>query len=548
MNDYTLFTRMEMAKNQNLYKIVVVVLLVFAAWMQFYGMDTIVLGSDELYRARTLLGPDWSLHHFVWPEDAQRTYFSNWPMHTPVLFGLLTRAAVIMFGENHFALRFWPSLFAILSTAAIFFLFRSVYNRGWAWLTIVLSGMIADKMLVNAKALKHYTADIFFCSLILLFAYRIWQYNQKRDWVLFTLVSGTGIWLAFGTLFTAASAFAVLFFVLIWRQKTGTQLAGAWRNFFVSAGVFGLSLAGLYFASIQQAVSNDSFLTHISRSGTQLFDWSRWHEISYVGYYLARLAYQAVKLPVYFFNDSWIWGMAVNVLIAWAIYIHIKQKKWPLLGFYFLPMLLPLAASFVGNFPFTANRLLLYMLPAYVVLSVYGIRDVFGRLRPDRKMIKLAVAMLLFIPIGLTGYDNMMQVCHLKYAGGRHVDELAHTLVDSAQDGDTVYLHWGAILPFWVYATDHPAGYPKQIDLDGKGNLYVIYGHELADDMAAYERHFGELAHIEGRLWVAFGHLYPTEEMKRLKTILQTERRLLQTMDFKGCQLLLYSQVNTEVN
>ncbi|MDZ7384791.1 MAG: glycosyltransferase family 39 protein, partial [candidate division KSB1 bacterium] len=137
-----------------------VVIVGVAAVLQAYGIDKIVLGSDELHPARALISDDWSIVRYPWPEEATLEFYRNWPMHFPPLFALLTRAAVVVLGAGHVALRLFPLLFGIAATFVSYFLYREFYGRRWALIAPVLVGIASDQVLTWAKAIKHYTADV----------------------------------------------------------------------------------------------------------------------------------------------------------------------------------------------------------------------------------------------------------------------------------------------------------------------------------------------------------------------------------------------------
>ncbi|NLP11044.1 glycosyltransferase family 39 protein [bacterium] len=523
------------------YHLLICFLLLLCAFFQFYGIDRLVLGSDELYRARSLMGDDWSLTKLPWPTEAARELFEAWPIHTPPLFAILTRAAVVVFGENDFAMRFWPFLFAILGTAAIYCLYKKYYGRAFAVVALLLAGLFSDEMLINAKSLKHYTADILVGSLILIFTRRILRESRYRDWFMLILLAAVGVWLAFGTVFIAASAWAVLALNQLLPRWFGGRTQRFWPQLLIGGLCVLFSLILLYLVNMRYAFGNSIFLEHIANAGQQFFDWSKVLDIKYGAYFIARLAYQTYKLASFFFIDQDRVGLLLNFFIVVWFVVQIKSKNFIDLFLFMIPVLLSIACSFAGLYPYTANRLLLYLLPIWTVVITFGMQFSFEWLRNRRALLGVLFAVLLAVVI-LPGIGtNMKKVLRYKFAGGRHVHTLMRTLMDNAKDQDQVYLHYGAILPFYIYATDHQRGYQNTYPLAGdRGQIHVIYGEEHLLHFDQNEPHFRKVESTPGRLWVAFCHRWPEEDMLELKRRLILKKQLLTEYNFKGCQLLLF--------
>ena len=200
-----------------------------------------------------------------------------------------------------------------------------------------------------------------------------------------------------------------------------------------------------------------------------------------------------------------------------------------------------LLASVSGRYPFFAGRLSLYLLPLWILMAVSGfgwLQETVGRKsKTARGAFVLGGCILVLYPVLI----NIVQVRHKRYAGGRRVDELMYTMKENARDGDTVFLHWGSILPFYFYFSDHSPGYRTQYPIgDSPGFIDVIYGSEYTFSPEKYERQNERVGNVPGRLWIAFCHMWPTDDMNALEKRLETDRKRLDSWEFKGCKLLLY--------
>jgi len=321
------------------------VLLIFLTlavviFLQFYGIDTIVLNSDELHPARTLISDDWSLTDYPWPEESEREFFDNWPIQFPPVFGLLTRLAVVIFGVNHFALRFFPALFAVAAALVAYSFFRLYLKSGAAFCAALLLGAASDKLILYAKSLKHYTADVLLSLVILLFGRLIIEKGDAKYWFWFTVFAVTGIWLAFASIFVIGAVFAVLLLQkLLNREPSHPRF---WTFYLSSGFAFAVSFVALYFINIANAVTNPVFLEAWEY---QIFVWDKATDVGYVVRYILHMGLHILRLPVYFFIDSLPLAVIANFFILVYVVKSIKTRSWLDLLFALLPLLLMLLAG-----------------------------------------------------------------------------------------------------------------------------------------------------------------------------------------------------------
>lgn len=516
------------------------------ACVHFYGVDKLVLNSDELFRARALASSDWDLFKVAWPEQAVREEFNNWPMHLPPGLGILMRAAVVVFGSDqlHLAFRFWPALLGVVGVWLVFAMYKTFHRSSFAWLALILTALASNQMFEFTKSMKHYTADVLFCSLQYIFAWRFLTQRRSRDAMWLAIISAVGIWFAFGVVFTTAAIFAGLF-LYGFRPfaPAGQDKKSYWQVFAAAVALIAVSALGLYVLIVQQAIKNPNFIEHISHSGLQLFDWSQAGNLIYWGKYLARAVLHTVRISAFFFRDNWLFGGVANLLILYWLWQSLRSKNYFAPIAFILPWLFIVLGSFADLFPLQAYRVISFILPAWIVMLTGGVQLVYEKLA-NRQPVLAKPFLALFVLAGLVlSVLNVNDSLHLRFGGGRKVDRAMRDLMDHAQDQDTVFLHWGAILPFYIYATDHQPGYLDQYPIKntGGGTLYVIYGNEHRNRLAAYEKQFEVVEKVPGRLWVAFCHNWPSEDMLALKNRLLAQRSLLGTYDHKKCQVLLFA-------
>ncbi len=521
------------------------ILLVIAAglfiiYLHLYGIDKLVLGSDELHPARALISDDWSLTHHPWPEDAVREYYDNWPIQFPPLFGLLSRASVVLFGVNAFALRIFPAIFALLAVLCGYFLFRLFMKSGPALAVTLAMGTASDKLLIYAKSLKHYTADVLMTILVIYWGKRLVDKNTNKAWIFFTIFAAFSIWLAFASIYSIAGVYLLLFIQQVFLKKNSPPRF--WLPYILSAFVFCLSFAGLYIVSISRAVTNPVF---IQEWLVQIFHWDKITDMSYILHYFAHMGKHILLLPAYFFFDSLVAAALGNLFIGIWIAGQIKRKSFTDILLLVLPLIFVLFASLAGKYPFSAGRLTLFLMPLWIIMIVLGFKIVYEWLAGKNKKLAVLVLVCSVILVLQGVYINFIKVKNMKYSGGRRVDLMMYTLKEQALNDDTAYLHWGAILPFYFYFTDHRPGYQNVYPIRaGKGELHIIWGEEHTIHPERNGPLFQKIENVPGRLWIAFGHQWPAPDMLELERELNSRRNKLEEWEFKGCKLLLYAALN----
>ncbi|MBN1466868.1 glycosyltransferase family 39 protein [candidate division KSB1 bacterium] len=513
-------------------------LILAAAFVHGYGINKLTLNSDELHPARAIVGEDWSLDYSPWPEEAEREYYKDWPVQFPPLFGLLTRLNVTLWDGAPVSLRLLPTLFSLFAVACAWFVFKHRLPILLAMTATLMLAMVSDKFIYYSKFFKHYTADVFLTAALVLLTLKLLQKSSWALWIAFALASSIGLWLGFASVYVSSSCFLVLFLNSVRRSA---PFISSLSKFALSALLFSLSFLLLFKFSISTAVSNPTFIREWQM---QIFNMQQISDINYVLRFLGRIVFHILLLPRYFFFDSWIVAVAANILILIWIYKKIADHEFYDLLMSFMPLTLVILASFLGKYPFSAGRLSLFLLPLWILMMVEGFYHVQIYMAKRSKFLFYPLATIAVFSMLLGVYTNIKRVSHLDYGGGRRVDLLFQTLSEKAQDGDTVFLHWGAILPFYYYFTDHGTGFQNHyaIPHSPQDSVRVLYGeeHSLTGN---YDRMYQRISAAKGRLWVSFCHLWPQQDMLHLIDFLNAERALLAEFTFKGCTLLLYQPV-----
>lgn len=515
--------------------ILFLLVLVTVAFLHGYGINKLVLNSDELHPARAIVGDDWDLSYSPWPEEAVREYYKDWPVQFPPLFGVLSRLSVVVWQDAPGALRLWPTIFSVLAVAAAWFLFRCRLPALLAGVATLLLGVVSDKLMYYSKFFKHYTADVFLTALLVLLTLHLLKKNHWHLWLFFALTASIGLWLGFASVYVSGACFLVL---LLDRLTKRDVSASSLAKFGLAALLFFISFGVLFKLTISTAVSNPIFIREWQM---QIFNLEQISDLNYVVRFLGRAAFHVLLLPYYFFFDSWVIAVLANALIFVWVIQKIRNRRFDHVLITVVPLVLVILAAFLGKYPFSAGRLSLFLLPLWVWMMVEGFYYVQSAVAKRFGPAQYALSAVLVGAVFFGFYINFTRVLDLDYGGGRRVDLLYDTLSENAQDNDTVFLHWGAILPFYYYFTDHQAGFQNEYAIPGspQDTVQIIYGeeHSLTGN---YESMYQKISAVDGRLWVSFCHLWPQQDMWDLVEFLNSWRGRPREYEFKGCKLLLY--------
>ena len=138
--------------------------------------------------------------------------FNNPIQSTPVLFLLIERFFIKVFGFNDAAFRILPALFAIGSVLLIYLVMKIVTGNKNMSLLAALALACNIIFLRYAGELKQYTADIFCLLLIFYLSQRCIKYKTTLSWVFLSLASILALFLSYISIIAIIAAVLVIFF------------------------------------------------------------------------------------------------------------------------------------------------------------------------------------------------------------------------------------------------------------------------------------------------------------------------------------------------
>lgn len=350
----------------------VVIRLVEYAWNRGYWMDEASIASCIRESTwRTLFGP--MGHNQL----------------APVGFLALERWALVLLGDQRWALRLWPFVAGI----SALFLFRGVSRRFLAdWPAFLALAMFAvsDELVYFSSELKPYSCDVLAALIGLWLGDRL-QRPEPLSWSRIALLAVLGallLWFSFPAIFVLAGVGLTAWLAPLLRHDHGrvarVSLVGlAWAASF--AGVHAVSKRQLVDPHAMQVFWNFAFPPRDLTS------------VGQVGWTLRRLGYLFVN-PLSFYTPlGWNLSALPPLLCALLGLGSLARRDSGALGMLVAPIAFTLLANGAWSYPFH-GRLVLFLTPALLMLVAEGAGWLSAVLNDGRWIRAGLVAVLLLWP------------------------------------------------------------------------------------------------------------------------------------------------------
>lgn len=199
------------------------------AWMTLGGLTLAALVL-RLYRLDLPLWVDeiLSLREFVRKPVAEiLTLFPNQNQH--MLYSLLARGSILLFGESAASLRLPAVLFGVASLWPLFLLGRRLWGVREALLTSALMSFSYHHVWFSQNA-RGYTASLFFTLLATWLWLEALDKAQRRWWAAYAVALAAGFWAQVSMAFVAAAHFLWWLFAGLRARRFCWPAAAAWAG------------------------------------------------------------------------------------------------------------------------------------------------------------------------------------------------------------------------------------------------------------------------------------------------------------------------------
>ena len=341
----------------------------------------------------------------------------------PVGFLLLTKFLVQLLGDSEYVLRLLPLLSSIFSII-LFYKFATLYLRDEAVIFALSIFAVSEPLIYYSSEVKQYSTDVLFILIVLILGSYIEKHKLSfKNAAAFIGVGIIAIWFSHPAIFVFFSVAITLICKSI-KEKNWTKV-----NILLICFVFWiLGLTSLYFFNLSKL--DKSALNHFNKNDFMAipptFSWlcSKLQNVIYI----MRINYKYLTQILFF----------VGVV---AIFI---QKRY-LFFMFTLPILIALTASALHLYPYV-HRLLLFLVPAYIIFISKGFESIFIRGKPLSIFAIILATLILLNPA-----VNALR--HLKNPRvWQEMRQALQYIKDNEQKGDVIYVFHSSQYQFKYYA------------------------------------------------------------------------------------------------
>ena len=409
----------------------------------------------------------------------------------PIGFLYVEKILNLMFGDHEFVLRLFPLVAGIISIVLFYLLLRRTASG--IGLSIGLALFAAGPELVYySSEVKQYALDVAVIIGLLLLAFPILDGQAKKgDFIRLGLAGLVGMWFSHPALFVLASLeISLLGQALIRRERS--QLGSA-----LLTGIFWLANLGLLYSISLRGLSQNTFLLEYWQENFMpIPPWSYWR---WFGTVFEGIIQNQLGVNI----SPWL----VFIILTLGI-VSLFNRNRIYSGALLLVLMFSLVASALRLYPL-GGRLSLFLTPLLIIFISHADVTMERQLRPQHqwsKLITLLVGVyLVYAPMA----ESLGNFVNPKYF--EHIRPSMATLSERFQEGDALFVSYGAVPAFEFYA-----------DRYGLGN--VDYLTKEAADYQEPERISSELRTLAGeaRVWVLITHVYEKKDFNEKDFLLSS--------------------------
>ncbi len=357
----------------------------------------------------------------------------------PALFLALLNISTQLFGNNEMALRLVPFLFGIGSLFLFYRLARQFLTPA-LWGGAVWLFSICEPLLYYAVSVRRYSSSLFVALLLWFMAGWVFV-DFKRKWRIFWfgLVAAMLLWMANASVYVVSAVLLTvtirMFFERKWELLVPLSLALA-----MVVGSFG----AIYSIFLKDVLNNPQL-----KGNWEAFFWTG------KPFTLEALGWFGKVFLDSLANPAGIGFPAIMVILMVVGIVGLFKKSPWMTGCYVLPIILVMAATLAGKYPFQ-GRVIIFLVPAYYLLIFAGGEFLGQKLARYRK-----VFLVLFLALVLFRSVNEIWV-NWGYSRPKPDNRpVLEFFRQNFQPGDQIFLDTNKRYSFWYYAGN--LGYGKII-------------------------------------------------------------------------------------
>ena len=445
----------------------------------------------------------------------------------PFGFLVLEKLAVECFGNNEYALRFFPVVFGILSLF-LFYRLAKLCLTGLAVPVAVGFFSISGPLVYYSSETKQYSTDVGIALLLFLLAVN-WKSRDLTPPRIagFGAIGAAALWFSHPAAFVLAGIGATfLAFSFFDKQRQGIQKVA------LLCSLWALSFAASYEISLRPLGLNSRLLYDWTPcyvpSPLLSFKTANWLDTMSFGNFLNPAGFELTGLAAFAF-----------LVGCFSMFRDRREQLFISIS----PIAFTLLAAGIHKYPF-CGRVLIFLVPTLVLLVAAGVECIRREDWSGNLIGFLLIALLSFGPLLFSTYQVVRphspllplgvdrSQLPLALAGGGHTKEemkpVLSYLKANEREGDTIYVFDGAKPAFLYYAPKY--GLDKTNYVLGAAASGTNNWKDYADDIDRLPE--------RPRVWFLFSHLH--EQRNFLLYLLDergTRRDSFQTV---GAEVYLY--------
>jgi hypothetical protein len=524
------------------------------------------LWVDELSISFSIIHRSW--HDLLFKELAYK-------QAAPVGFLVAEKLCYSIGGSTEWALRL-PSLIAGLIALPIFMgIVRRALSTRAGLLALGLFSIVTG-LIYYSQEVKQYSFDVAVALAITYTAIRLWD-DGFSVWRVTTygIAGGVGMFCSHPAVFVAGATLVSLTVGQACKNPKHRMPARQWLSLAIVGSAW-IGLLALNYAAFLHILAHGDINTVLLRYWENAGGFMPTHPpyVLWIWHSFFRIVHDPWNMGIESADLAMLCAL-VGLTMLW------KQRRMAVV-LMLTPVFLAMLASMLRLYPF-GDRLVLWTVPALVILIAAGIDRVWGNGTGLRIAFSIAVAVI----IGGSAFTHAIgQAIHENNAGREETRPVYQWVGARWQRGDVLYLYHSAWMSFYhyagmkdvgmdglkplqmrvpldgfVYPADSP-GYPTERDEyraaagppigEGKGYFIVQADHHLAD-FVSYGDEIESLKHphldwqwpTPRRVWVVFAHVWRDNGIDEEKyTVAELDRRarrlMAEPLRTEGASVYLY--------
>ena len=397
----------------------------------------------------------------------------------PIGFLFIEKFAVLLLGNNEYAMRLFPLLSGIIAIYLLYLLARTYIGPGGIFALLGFS--VGWNLIYYSSELKQYSSDVMIALLLVYLASRcIREQTSARDFLLLGISGSIAIWVSHPSVFVLAGIGLVLIFDKLTRKN---DVLFAW---IFGIGVVWIGLFAVeYFMFLRPLAADEYLQSYWGKAFMPLPPWSDlgWFQKTYYSMLL-------MSLHTYF---SAVVVVSILLVIG-GISLLSRNQNIALL--FILPALIVLIASSFEAYPLK-DRFMLFLIPFFLLILSEGLRGIYSIVakwsRPLGVVVAIVPVLFLIWPPGTTPGQFFITT------RGSDVRPVIQYVGENRKPDEIVYVFHAGESAFQYYAPLH-----------GLNTGEVIFGPSGLRKKFVLEGFFNDVESLRGkdRVWFIFSNIY----------------------------------------